>query len=428
MTPPTIQNNIPPNDNHERVQQQPEPVQEQHQVLPLRCLWKPTTIGVPVIVDDTTTTTTIEENSTRCCTTLDSIETTTIPIPLLLLLSNYDDIYHHYCIQQHSISFNLEMNHHHSVTNRTTHQRPTVLPPVRHSLFRSIAHALLVVQEFILVTYFGAWYRIILLTTTTTTTTSTTTTPSIWIHDTTQQQQFYIDISMIFMYIALLLAVLCNARATSVMETLPKSSSTTKTSYPPYNYYYSKVLYRLIDATILAGLVRYIAVVLRNLTASYSTDTVERLAVGAMFVHVLCCDYTYANGYNENTTTDYRRRRRRKLQRPRPHQQQHTTTFNGHAPNISTHNATKISSTFMGGTISLNAAFFATIVLVSRFDCNTTTTTIIQTSTTNTTFIFLSLAVILFAFYPVTRHTISIVYPSHQSGTSFVSSIVTWMS
>ena len=207
------------------------------------------------------------------------------------------------------------------------------------------------------------------------------------------------------------------------METLPKSSSTTKTSYPPYNYYYSKVLYRLIDATILAGLVRYIAVVLRNLTASYSTDTVERLAVGAMFVHVLCCDYTYANGYNENTTTACRRRRRRKLQQPPPQQQQqqHTTNFNGHAPapNISTHNATKISSTFKGGTISLNAAFFATIVLVSRFDCNTTTTTIIQTSTTNTTFIFLSLAVILFAFYPVTRHTISIVYPSHQSGTSF---------
>jgi hypothetical protein len=236
------------------------------------------------------------------------------------------------------------------------------------------------------------------------------------------------------MYIALLLAIILNARAAAITENrLLCGTSNVRPERAPYKssfyyHYYCKVAYRLIDASIVAGMVRYIAALLRHLTISYSTDTVERLAILALFVHVLCCDYTYANGYDPAM---YRRRTKsNQSQAPQlPTSQQQDRRISDRLQVYPSWNSTtlwllNVTSTFRGGTISLNAAFFATIVLVSRFDLTNTTTASSSgsntgtNSTINATFLFISLAVILFAFYPVTRHTISMVYPSHKSGTN----------
>jgi Phosphatidylinositol N-acetylglucosaminyltransferase len=394
---------------------------QRHQPPPLRCLWKPSVVvaadGTVVKTEDPDiptgsrirrrSSTAANHSSSGIPQRPDSkLERTTTAIQLL----SYDDIYNYYCLSPAL----HEMKNTDSGAKKAKLQydaRP------RASLFRYISNALLVVQEFILVCYFLAWYRII-ITPSIITTNNNDTTPSI--HAQLQQtRQYYLDVSMICMYIALLFAVFLNARAAAIMEKLT-GTTTLQGERPTYSY---KVLYRLIDATILAGMVRYIAVLLRNLTVSYSTDTVERLAVLAMIVHVLCCDYTYANGYDINL--------RRKLYRLQQQQRiSNSNTFHPpnddddshlHHTNTLFHTTGNVTSTFMGGTISLNAAFFATIVLVSRFDTISTTSTTSSsstTTTTNTTFMFISLAVIIFAFYPVTRHTISLVYPSHKSGTT----------
>lgn len=376
---------------------------------PLRCLWKPsavvvaTTAATDGVKKDSTT-----ETADRNSAVSDSkVTTTTTPIQLI----SYDDIYNYYCILPP-----IERNSTTTIADAMIESKtksPQYSHP-RYSLFRYISNALLVVQEFILVCYFLAWYRIFTTPISNTATTSSTTTPMMLLQQ-QQSRQYYIDASMICMYIALLMAVILNARAGTILEQSTGIRERPKKTHR--YYYYHKVVYRTIDATILAGMVRYIAILLRNLTVSYSTDTVERLAVLAMFVHVLCCDYSYANGYDAN-----HRRVHSALKHPKPKicdsNEFRPTNHRGDSQ------YTKITSTFRGGTISLNAAFFAAILLVSRFDTTAMTDIAKGTSTvaTNTTFMFISLAVILFAFYPVTRHTISIVYPSHESGTTlFVS-------
>lgn len=358
-----------------RSQNQPAEAEVTPPPPPSRCLWKPS-MGSEVV-----------EGHER------------------LLL--YDDIYRQYSVPSSS---RMKEKDEYSKKKkwseycRRVHQR---------SLFRYMANALVVVQEFVLTCYFLAWYRILTM--------STTTTIAMDVKQKQQQQQFYIDASMISMYIALLCAIIVNARAAAVIETVPTTTANTvgRSTFRQSYYYYYKVLYRMLDAAILASLVRYMAVLLRNLTASYSTDTVERLAVYAMILHLLGCDYTYANGYCSENNHHLHVQRMIMIRRRRKRQQQQRIAENREAePNensgskntssTATVHYTRITSTFMGGTISLNAAFFATIVLVSRFD---------GTNTIQITFLFISLAVILFAFYPITRHTISIVYPSHQSGT-----------
>jgi phosphatidylinositol glycan class C protein len=104
---------------------------------------------------------------------------------------------------------------------------------------------------------------------------------------------------------------------------------------------------------------------LRTLTASYSSDTVNALAIGGMVVHLLACDYSYALGISKKKVSDGSNKR----QAGRP--------------------------TFSGGTVSLNAALFSTTLLASRLPTNVVS------------YAFISSAVILFAFYPAARHAIA---------------------
>ena len=376
----------------------------------LRCLWKPSAVATMVVANDQQHQTSHCSNSdstgiqsSMTSTLSDAKAKTTTPIQLI----SYDDIYNYYCILPP-----IERNSTTSIADAMIEiktKSPQYSHP-RYSLFRYIANALLVVQEFILVCYFLAWYRIFATPISYTAALSSSTTPKILLQQ-QQSRQYYIDASMICMYVALLMAVVLNARVGTILE--QRTSIRERPKRMHRYFYYYKVVYRTIDATILAGMVRYIAMLLRNLTVSYSTDTVERLAVLAMFLHVLCCDYSYANGYDPN---------HRRIYRSQKHPKPKISDSNKVRPtNYNDDDQyTKVTSTFRGGTISLNAAFFATILLVSRFDTPITLAGITTgaVATNNTTFMFISLAVVLFAFYPVTRHTISIVYPSHESGTT----------
>ena len=128
----------------------------------------------------------------------------------------------------------------------------------------------------------------------------------------------------------------------------------------------TKARQRILDAMLLALLLRFLASLLRALTSSYSSDTVQRLAWGSMGLHVVACDYSYANG-------------------------------RGGAP--STHQRPP----FAGGTLALNAALFSTTLLNSRLSSN------------SAAYAFSCMAIVLFAFYSATRHAIAASYPSQES-------------
>ena len=133
-----------------------------------------------------------------------------------------------------------------------------------------------------------------------------------------------------------------------------------------------KAIVRLSDGILLAVVLRVISGLLRSLTASYSTDTVFALAVTGMAVHLLACDYKFANGYEKDDGSDTASITRTHHPRPK----------------------------FLGGTVSLNAAFFATVLLISRIKSNATS------------YAFVSSVVTLFAFYPQSRHEISRHFPN----------------
>ena len=136
-----------------------------------------------------------------------------------------------------------------------------------------------------------------------------------------------------------------------------------------------RMLVRVSDAIILAAILRFLASVLRTLTASYSSDTVNALAIGGMVVHLLACDYSYALGIStkgsdgDGGDEQWGSGSTRRLHTGRP--------------------------TFSGGTVSLNAALFSTTLLASRLPTNAMS------------YAFISSAVILFAFYPAARHAIA---------------------
>jgi phosphatidylinositol glycan class C protein len=124
----------------------------------------------------------------------------------------------------------------------------------------------------------------------------------------------------------------------------------------------TKVRHRLTDAIFMAILLRFLAAVLKTLTASYSSDTVDTLAMASLLLHLLACDYSYANGFSsDGPVVDAKKR-----------------------------------PTFQGGTLSLTAAFFATTLLASRLQSNAAV------------YIFVSFSVILFALYPAARHQVAI--------------------
>jgi Phosphatidylinositol N-acetylglucosaminyltransferase len=129
-----------------------------------------------------------------------------------------------------------------------------------------------------------------------------------------------------------------------------------------------KVRQRLVDGILLACLLRFMSSLLRSLTASYSSDTVQFLVIAGVLLHLFACDYSYANGQEPLVVASRQRR-----------------------------------PPFQGGTISLNAALFSTILLVSRLRSNASA------------FFLVCVSIVLFAFFPVTRSAISASYPVHSS-------------
>ena len=117
------------------------------------------------------------------------------------------------------------------------------------------------------------------------------------------------------------------------------------------------------DAILLPAMLSLLAAGLSTLTDSYSADTVLALALGGLLVHLLCCDYSYANGRIVSA---------------------HSTPRNGHG-----------RRPFLGGTFSLNAALFSTTLLASRLSSN------------SAVYVFTSTSVIVFVFFPAARHSLS---------------------
>jgi len=131
------------------------------------------------------------------------------------------------------------------------------------------------------------------------------------------------------------------------------------------------IRHRFTDMILMTVLLRYLSAVLQTLTASYSSDTVYALSTISLFLHLLTCDYDYANGLNsdgddnDSKSPDYRKKN---PERP----------------------------TFKGGMVSLTSAFFATTLLASRLESNAAV------------FIFIISSVILFALYPANRHLVAV--------------------
>ena len=128
-----------------------------------------------------------------------------------------------------------------------------------------------------------------------------------------------------------------------------------------------KIRTRGMDSAFLALFLRFLAGVLQTLTASYSSDTVHALAIAGLLLHLLACDFDYANGYTESSAVD-----------------------------------TKGRPPFKGGTLSLTAAFFSTILLASRLEENVSV------------YIFVTYSVILFGLYPAARHRVAIATKSKR--------------
>ncbi|KAL7484134.1 hypothetical protein ACHAW6_009771 [Cyclotella cf. meneghiniana] len=137
-----------------------------------------------------------------------------------------------------------------------------------------------------------------------------------------------------------------------------------------------KAMVRMSDAILLAAILRLMSGVIHTLTASYSSDTVYALSITGVIIHLLACDYNYANGIS--TDGDGQASSFNTFAHPRP--------------------------AFLGGTVSLNAVFFSTALLVSRIESDASS------------YAFVSLVVTLFAFYPATRHNIAGRYPNSLWG------------
>jgi Phosphatidylinositol N-acetylglucosaminyltransferase len=231
------------------------------------------------------------------------------------------------------------------------------------SLVELIMRSVVVGQEFVLTCFFLARHRVV-----------------IWeeeqeelqhqqlgmlVHQQQQQQQHRVYYS----HCLALAALMIIAFTTNYSSAVPKPQQSRK----------AKVLQRVSDAIFLALFLRIEASVLQTLTASFSTDTVERLTMTGMIIHLFTCDYSYANG-NNNTNNNG-----------------NGLSSSGVPLSLSNNNNNNKRPTFHGGTVSLNAAFFSTILLASR----------LKAEATLQVYIFVASAIILFAFFPDSRHAIS---------------------
>jgi Phosphatidylinositol N-acetylglucosaminyltransferase len=274
----------------------------------------------------------------------------------------------------------------------------------RRSFFRLCSNAVVVVQEFALTSFLLAKHRSIIM----------MLKPEqdggrIINAPFQEQQQWYMTASTTALYAALVLTVVFSAAAASSSSS--SSSSTTTSSCPVSSLQqdrWTKARQRTFDAVLLAVLLRWIAALIQSLTASYSTDTVERLVWILLVVHLLFCDYSYANG--------------RSNQRDNSNNSNSDDSGSG-SPRYSTDSTTKRQATskrhafrrpsFQGGTVSLTAIFFATTLLVSRFMLKSS-----HGNQQQSVYTFVFLSVVMFSFYPATRHAISSRFPSYTSGMS----------
>jgi len=218
--------------------------------------------------------------------------------------------------------------------------------PPQKSLIRLCSNSLVIVQEFCLTYYLLVRHRIAIA--------------SEQDERQTATKRATVERSTIAMYVALLLVLVYSSRA----ERVPQQSRQ------------SKVRQRGTDGLLLAVLLRFLASLLRSLTASYSSDTVQALARAGMLLHLFSCDYSYANGKDPvDIGAVHMRSAAHEHRRP----------------------------SFRGGAVALNAALFSTTLLVSR------------PSSSLSAYFFVSIAIVMFAFYPVTRCAIAASYPAHSS-------------
>jgi hypothetical protein len=167
------------------------------------------------------------------------------------------------------------------------------------------------------------------------------------------------SIAMALVYATLLVIVYYNQKAFNC-ESVTQTGQRRK-----------KAMVRMTDAILLAAILRLTSGIIHTLTASYSSDTVYALSVCGMIIHLLTCDYRYANGACDPDGDE-----------------------------TAVHTSAHPRPAFLGGTVSLNDVFFSTSLLVSRIESDASS------------YAFVSLAVTLFAFYPATRHNIARKYPN----------------
>jgi phosphatidylinositol glycan class C protein len=185
-------------------------------------------------------------------------------------------------------------------------------------------------------------------------------------------------IAMMLVYVSMLIIVFYNQKSMVVDNSNDEDdgnkkgeASHNKNQHHKKHHRRRKAIVRLSDGILLAVMLRIISGLLRSLTASYSTDTVYALTITFLVVHLLACDYKYANGFDNEAIDDY--------------------------PALLAHHP---RPKFLGGTVSLSAAFFATVLLVSRIKSNATSYAVVSSVVT------------LFAFYPTSRHQIARNFPN----------------
>ena len=134
----------------------------------------------------------------------------------------------------------------------------------------------------------------------------------------------------------------------------------------------SRILTRLQDSLLIAGMLRLLSSVLRTLTAAYSSDTVVALAISGMVLHVLSNDYKYANGHSENYVIPKGGINMINLEQARP--------------------------SFASGTVSMIFSFLVAALLTSRLQSEFAS------------YLCFIKTVVLFAYYPVARHAVAFTY------------------
>lgn len=255
----------------------------------------------------------------------------------------------------------------------------TSRPPAK-TLVQLISNSLVVVQEVCLTCYLLARHRI----TAAAAASSSSTSSLSEDNNNNDDDNLRVERSTIAMYVALLLVLAYSSSNKAQQQQQQQSRKT-------------KIRQRFMDGIFLAVLLRFLASLLQSLTASYSSDTVQSLAQTMMVLHVVTCDYSYANGNTNNNNNavvvgkgddnhDNKERGHHQQQ-----QQKTTTTTTIRRPS------------FRGGTISLNAALFSTTLLVSRL------------SSSLSAYFYVSTTIVIFAFYPVTRNAITASYPPNSN-------------